>query len=80
MSNKHEFTSDLPEFMNYYDYATSTLTGDTLTTFIDGNGTVENDIAFTYLYEAWVKEYKITHTITDENNQVIHHIKYTELA
>jgi len=77
MELKHNFTSELPEFVSYYDYATSKLSEQDLIDFIagqglnEGNGLEEHNIKYSYLYTEWLKEYKITHTISDENDQVI---------
>jgi hypothetical protein len=84
MELNHKFTSELPNFVNYYDYATSKLSEKDLSDFIagqeenEGNGSEEHNIKFSDLYTEWLKEYKITHTITDENDQVIRVITYTE--
>jgi hypothetical protein len=84
MGIKHTFTSELPEFVNYYDYATSKLSEKDLADFIagqgenSGSGSEEHNMKFSYLYTDWLKEYKITHTISDENDQVVKTITYTE--
>jgi hypothetical protein len=83
MELKHNFTSEMPEFVNYYDYATSKLSEQDLIDFTagqvanEGNGSEEHNMKYAYLYTEWLKEYKITHTISDENDQVIKTITHT---
>jgi hypothetical protein len=84
MKFNHNFTSELTSFVSYYDYCTSKLTGEDLYDFVfgqaenEGNASEEHNIKYSNLYAEWLKEYKITHTISDENNQVIQTNTYLE--
>ena len=74
MSQEHKFTSELPEFPLFDEYVKTKLSGADLEYFMAGQvpnaelseeATAEYNEKHVAIYYAWLKEFKITHTITD---------------
>ena len=67
---QHAFTSELPEYTSFADYAKSKLTGGDLEYFIAGlenpNLPEEYHVLYAPTYVAWLNEFKITHTISED--------------
>jgi hypothetical protein len=82
MSHEHKFTSELPEFPLFDEYAKTKLTGADLEYFIAGQGpeaelTEEYKLKHVELYNTWLTEFKITHTIS-EGDTIVFEAKHTD--